>query len=397
MNLLDKYNNFISKFSKGRDFIIYLIMTIELLMMLYEKTDLPITSPSYVFRLTFALTMIAILLTDYNLKQWIVIIVTGIIGVISYKVTGNNDLLRLGMFVVACKGIDIEKLLRYVCAVCTVGFSAIFLSSVSGLYGKLANEGDYGRGNKEELRYVFGFGHPNTVHGSFLALVLLFLYLSRNLKKTTRIGINVVLFGLNWVLGSYTGSRTGTAATMLAIVLSTIAMFFKKEKQYKWPYVLGAIFLIFSVAISIVAAGVSPYVGDKKNDGNALLWEINQKVTGRIWTLYTDSKKHKGSLQTWKLFGDQYSGEYFFDMGWVRVFYWYGIIPATLIVILLLVFIYLLYKKQNLDMLVVFTVVTAYTIVESAFVSSYIGRDYLLPVFGVYLLGGISCREKTSI
>ncbi len=397
MNLLDRYNNFISKFSKVRDFLIFLIITIELGMMLYEKTDLPISSPSYVFRVTFLLTMIVLLLTEYDLKQWVAIVVTGIFGVISYKITGNNDLLRLGMFVIACKDINLEKLLRYICAVSTVGSLAIFLASVTGIYGKLANVQDYGRGDKNELRYVFGFGHPNTVHGSFFALVLLYLYLGRNLKKNTRIVMNIVLLALNWVLGEYTGSRTGFVATAFAIIIATVSIFMKKEKQYKWPYILSAVYFLFAIAISIAAAAVSPYVGDKLNEENKVLWKINQLVTGRIWTLYADSKLHKGSLQSWKLFGDEFSGEYFFDMGWVRVFYWYGIIPAVIIMALVLAFIYILYKKQEIDMLVMFVSVITYTIVEAAFISSYIGRDYMLPVAGVYLLGGLSCREKTSI
>ncbi|MBE5842612.1 MAG: hypothetical protein E7302_00375 [Butyrivibrio sp.] len=366
-------------------------------MMLYEKTDLPLSTPGYVFRVTFAMTMLVILFTQYSLKQWIAIIFTGIIGVISYKITGNNDLIRIGMFVCACKSADIEKLLRYICVFSTVGFSMIFVASVSGIYGNLYLQGDFGRSDKHELRYVFGFGHPNTVHGSFFAVALLILYLTRKLDRNIKLGICVVLLSLNWILGDYTGSRTGVMAATFAIFLAVIAMHLDKKKKFKFPYIFGAAFLAFSVFISILAAAVSPYVGDKLGDGNEFLWKLNRRVTGRIWTLYADSQLHKGSLESWRLFGDRYSGEYFFDMGWVRVFYWYGIIPAILIIALFFILIYDLYKRQNLDMLIMVTAISAYTIVEAGFVSSYIGRNYMLPVLGVYLLGGLTCREKTSI
>ncbi len=397
MILLDSYNNFISRFSKFRDILLYLLVSVELFMMLYEKTDLPLSTPGYVFRVTFAMTMLVILLTQYSLKQWIAIIVTGIIGVISYKITGNNDLIRIGMFVCACKSADIEKLLRYICVFSTVGFSMIFVASVSGIYGNLYLQGDFGRNDKHELRYVFGFGHPNTVHGSFFAVALLILYFTRKLDRNIKLGICVVLLSLNWILGDYTGSRTGVMAATFAIFLAVIAMHLDKKKKFKFPYIFGAAFLAFSVFISILAAAVSPYVGDKLGDGNEFLWKLNRRVTGRIWTLYADSQLHKGSLESWRLFGDRYSGEYFFDMGWVRVFYWYGIIPAILIIALFFILIYDLYKRQNLDMLIMVTAISAYTIVEAGFVSSYIGRNYMLPVLGVYLLGGLTCREKTSI
>ena len=76
VNLLQKYNNFIERFGKIRTFIYYAAVLIELLLMIYEKTDLPLSSPRLMFRLTFLLTILVVLLTQYSLKQWIVLILT---------------------------------------------------------------------------------------------------------------------------------------------------------------------------------------------------------------------------------------------------------------------------------------------------------------------------------
>ncbi len=395
---LDGYNNFIAKYAKIRDILLYIVVSLELAIMLYEKTDLPLPTASYAFRVTFLLTVIVVLLTGYNPRQWIVILITGAIGVCCYKATGNNDLLRMSMFVIACKDADLNKLLKYICIVTGVGFLMIFMLSVTGIHGDVSVRSEFGRGTGKELRYVFGFGHPNTAHGSFFALAVLVMYVFRELEKKKKLILMAFIFFLNILLGYYTKSRTGTIMGIIAVVLFVLGSIGEKKKDSKVPYIIGAVLLVFSNLISILAAAVSPYVGDRLGDGNALLWKIDRMVTNRIWVLYADSRLHKGSLQSWTLFGDENSGEYFFDMGWVRIFYWYGIIPACVIIALLLYLIYRFYKKRDLDGLIMLSAITVYTIAEANFVSAYIGRNYLLPIMGVYLLAecGVPYVEEKS-
>ena len=77
--------------------------------------------------------------------------------------------------------------------------------------------------------------------------------------------------------------------------------------------------------------------------------------------------------------------EEYFDMGWVRLIYWYGIIPAALICILLIVFIYVCYKRRDLWSVLLLLSMSIYTVIEATFVSVYIGRNLMLPIMGVYL------------
>ena len=71
-------------------------------------------------------------------------------------------------------------------------------------------------------------------------------------------------------------------------------------------------------------------------------------------------------------------------MGWVRLFYWYGIIPTAIICALVIVLIYLCYKRKDAWTLIVVLSLSIYTVIEATFVSEYLGRNVLLPVLGVY-------------
>ncbi len=393
MEYLNKYNNLISRFSGLKKIIFCLTLTIELLLMVYEKSELPLPTPSYVFRVTFALSVLAVLLTEYSVRQWILIIMATGFSFFCYKVTGNNDLIRFAMFIAASKDSDLEKTLRYIFAVTGISYLIIFFASVFGIYGGLYSTGEFGRSVGVETRYVFGFGHPNTAHGAFMGLAILGLYLVRNLDKKKKALFYAITLVLNCALYAFTDSRTGLVMVTFAVMLSLMTFWEDKFRDSIAVYAMGACTLVCSIAFSIWAACISYYT-----KFNELYYKIDMMFTGRIGSLYYNSLLHKGSIISWTLLGNSDSGESYFDMGWVRLFYWYGVIPATIILIFLFVILYRMYKRRDLAMLIMFVSLFIYTIIEATFISSYIGRNYLLPVIGIYLFnrygeGNIAGKE----
>ncbi len=382
----ERYHNFISRFSNVREVLYFAALTIELLLMIYERTDLPLSTPSYVFRATFALWFLCLIVTGFSKRQWVVVIVSLIFTFFCYKMTGNNDLLRMAVFVLSSKDMDLDKILRYILAVSAIGYAVIFLLSVSGIYGNLILTTEYGRAAGVESRYVFGFGHPNTVHGAFFSLCILAAYVFRKAEKRKRFMLIGVLAVMNVILFYFTVSRTGLAITMFSLLCSVVGIIWNDLREKAWIYVLSAVSLLSCIALSVWAASVSHLTYEK----GTIYQKMDNILTGRIMTLYYDTKKHKGSIGTWTWFGNSFSGNSFFDMGWVRVFYWYGIIPACLIIVLLLFFIYNMYQRHDLEALILFTTICIYTLVEAGFISAYLGRNYLLPMLGIYILGLIT-------
>ena len=73
-------------------------------------------------------------------------------------------------------------------------------------------------------------------------------------------------------------------------------------------------------------------------------------------------------------------------MGWVKLFYRYGVIPGGLYVAANLALLWQLWKRRDACGLVLFVLFAVYTVVEAHLISVYIGRNYLLMMLGAYLL-----------
>ncbi len=366
-----------------RNIALYLALSIELLLMIYERSTLPLSSPKQIFRVSFVLLVIALLLTKYSWKQWISIVIACAIGVISYKITGNNDFLRFSVFVIACKDADLKVMLKYIFAVTAAGSILIAAAALLGFAGDIRLVDDFGRDVGTEVRYTFGFGHPNTLMSVVFSIEVLLMYLIHDFKKITRNAIMVAALITNVILYFLTGSRTGVALTIFTVVLAFAVYEVDFLKKSGFIYGFGVFVIGACVAFSVWAAKISKYARKKKYP---FYYKLDRILTGRIQSLYYDTKAHKGSLKTWSLFGDEFSGNAFFDMGWVRLFYWYGIIPAILILLVILYFIYRLYLKRDYAVMIMVISISVFTLVEASFVSSFIGRNYLLPIAGVYLL-----------
>ncbi len=73
---------------------------------------------------------------------------------------------------------------------------------------------------------------------------------------------------------------------------------------------------------------------------------------------------------------------YYFDMGWVKLFYRYGVIPGILYVAANLFLLWRLWRRRDACGLALFVMFAVYTVVEAHLISVYIGRNYLLIVMG---------------
>ena len=110
---------------------------------------------------------------------------------------------------------------------------------------------------------------------------------------------------------------------------------------------------------------------------------LDKLLTGRIHSL-VDTTYKEGTISTWSLFSSPHN-TYYFDMGWVRLFYWYGIIPGIIVVACLFLLLGYFFKNDRLAEMILFSTYSVYTIVEAHIVSVYIGRNYLLFIAGMYL------------
>ena len=363
--------------------LFYIALLIELILMILEKSEIPFSYESYVFRITFVITMLAVLIAGHEKKEWLVIGLVLAFTFVCYRLTGRNELLRYAVFVMAARNINLGKTMKMTFWICLAGFAAIALLSITGILGQVSMITDYGRNNTEELRYVFGFGHPNTFWGCMYVLILLWIWVY---GSRARIWQMAVVFVISIVVSLYASSRTGLIIGVFTVLIAALVRYVPVLNIRKYIYVLSALITpVLCVAFSIWAACVSHipyYVFDAK--GYYIITAIDGALNNRIYNLYRGNNRHAGAIDSWKLFSDHDSIEYF-DMGWIRMFYWYGIIPTVIICALVIVFIYLCYKRKDTWTLILIVSLSIYTIIEATFVSVYIGRNILLPILGVYL------------
>ncbi len=372
--------------------LFYLSITLELIIVIIDKSNYTNPIEGQLFRITFLLAAGKVLCTKYSIREWAAMLLFGLLGFVSYRVTGRNEILRIVVFIAACKGTDMKKLLKYVFYMTTAGCLLLVILSVTGIYGRLSLETDFGRGYIQ-VRYCFGLGHPNALHCMFMMLVLLGLYLYNEKMKWYAY---IILFAMNYALYLLTDSNTGMLITFCGIFGGAVVHYWKGIKGKKWIYVAGAAVFLFCVGFSILAANKEFAKPDYYifQFNNPLIARVEAHLNGRIRDLYFGSIRCEGITDTWSLFS-QPENDYYFDMGFVRVFYWYGIVPGSLFVLLNILLIRRFYEEKDGMGLVMLSVLSVYTVVEAHLVSVYIGRNYLLFLMGMYggCLPGL-CSDK---
>ena len=362
--------------------IIFLIAYfIELGILLVDKSALINPIEGRLFQVTFVLFVICIIMTNYSNQEWLIIIIFGLIGAISYFSTQRNEIIRIVVFLAAAKSIPLRKLMVITFWTTCAGVFLLMFLSMIGIMGEVALTTDFGRGGIE-TRYCFGLGHPNALHCMIWSLVTLGIYLY--FEKIKWYHYSVLFLG-NIILYQLTLSRTGVIITTLTILLSVLFTYMKSFRENKLVYDLGKIILLLAFLFSVIAAAVGT---------NWIVFDfIDRYLTGRI-----HFSQIYGGTFSWSAFSDSQNLEYF-DMGFMRLFYWYGVVPGILSFAVLWLMITNCFKRKDYRMYLVVMVFVIYTIVEAHAVSVYIPRNYIILLLSgcwtTFL--GDSVREERDI
>lgn len=368
---------------KAADGVFYTGVIVEVLLVLIDKSAYTNPLEGQIFRLTFLLFLMKVCLTKYSLKEYLVIVFFLTVGTISYFVTGRNEIVRVVMFIAACKDIDMTKCLKMVFWMTLTGCLVLIALSLCGVLGTVFLTQDYGRGNVE-TRYVLGMGHPNALQCMVCVLTMLGLYLYHKKCKWYNYGLT---FLVNVFFFLLTDSKTGLLVSGGTVFLFFLASRIQSGKMTRLFSIGNICIAVGSILISVLSAKDAMCLWRHFTQGeyNAKIRFyifLNKILTGRIQSLF-GTTNYEGTMRTWRLFSSPES-QYYFDMGWVRLFYWYGIIPAVLGIMVLIGLMIYFARKKKLEELVFFSMIALYTVVEAHFVSVYIARNYLLFVIGMY-------------
>ncbi|MDY3110103.1 MAG: hypothetical protein SOW50_08295 [Lachnospiraceae bacterium] len=360
--------------------LFYIGITLELLFVLYDKSALHSLNTGLLFRVTFLLFAVKVLMTQYTFKEWCWMIGLGIVGYISYKCSGRNDMLRLVVMCAAFKEVDYKKVKRYTFYVMLSGCLLIFGMAILGIFGEMSMTAVFRMG-QVATRYTFGFGHPNQMHCMFWIVSTLGVYCFWEKVNW------IILSGLmvaNVVIFLFTDSRGGLIGITCTVFVSLLLKYAKGVRGKKWPYVLVSVCLvlvgIFSVFIAYFGLIYhTDYPAIWYNQWFAKFYLLDDKfLSGRLWSCYglltTD-------MRNFGLFSNPANQE-FMDMGFYKLFYWYGYIPAILYLVAHILLLRYADKNKDSALLMMVASFSAYTFLEAHLISPYLGRNYLLFVMG---------------
>ncbi len=365
---------------------VYLFFTgvvLETLLVLVDKSAYTNPLEGQIFRITFLLFFAKVCLTRYSVREYAVMVFFLAIGTISYFVTGRNEIVRVVMFIAAGKDINMTKCLKMVFWMTLAGCLGLILLSLFGILGTVFLTCDYGRGSVE-TRYVLGMGHPNALQCMVCVLTMLGLYLYHEKWKWYYYALLFLTNGFFFLL---TDSKTGFLVSVCTIILFFLASRMQRRKVTAIFSAGNIGIFVGSVLISVLSAKDAiclfrHFTEGAYNTKIKFYIFLNQILTGRIHAL-VETSNNEGTMETWHLFSSPES-QYYFDMGWVRLFYWYGVIPAILGIFIMGGLMVYFARERKLKELVLFSMIALYTVIEAHFISVYIGRNYLLFVVAMY-------------
>ena len=351
-------------------------LLLELLIVVVDTSAWTNPFQGQLFRLTFLLFSVKVLCSRCTLREWLWLLFFGVLAGICYLCSDRDEAVRLVVFCAAFRDVDVKKALKLAFFVTLSGCLVLVFLAAAGIFGNMYIIDDGDRG----LRYCFGLGHPNACYCLFWALATLGIYLWHEKMKLCHYGL-IALAGI--LLFVPTRSRTGLMFLIFTLALSLLLAYRKKLGERKLLYTLGIAALLICVALSVWIAYYEPY------QGPFYTW-IDRFITGRITSMNT-LQEGGGMLRNWRLFSRPENIKYF-DLGYVRLFYWYGIIPGAAYVIMYALLLLECRRRKDPFGFMMLLSYALYTMLEAHFISVYMGRNYALFLMGAYW-GGIVGRR----
>ena len=350
----------------------WLAFVIELLIVMVDKSAYINPIEGQLFRITFLLCCVKIATTRYSRDEWLCILFFGAVMFVSYLINERDETVRIVAFIAACKGVDLKKMLQLTFWFTFAGIVLLFILSITGIYGVLTVTANFGRGpfpGIVETRYCFGMGHPNAFQCMIFMASTLLLCMEADRMKFYHF---ILLAFVNFLAYRYTDSNTAFLV-MLAVIGGILLLKYSKPLRRWWPvYVAAALFVLIIVFFSVIGS----HIGRE----TPFMYELDQILNGRFQYAHLIENAR---VENWKLFALAENTEYF-DAGFIRLFYWYGIIPGAVYVFINLYLIYWSFQKEDYTIVVIVAGYTLFTIMEAHLISVYILRNYLFLLLGYY-------------
>ncbi len=370
---------------RGTQALFYLGLLLELAVVILDKSSWTNPYEGLMYRTAFLLFGVRCVycLRRFSLRENLVLVLALMVAGLSWHFGGRNDLIRLVIFIRSAETMDIQRAMKVTFYGTIAGCLVLVVLALTGVMGHLYQTYNYGHGI--ETRWDLGLGHPNSLHCMAAMLLILALYLY---EKQMKLYVYLLLAVGDVLLYGLTRSNTATVIAMLAILISVLLHYGRKLTAGNAVYYIGEALVLGGIGFSVLCGLYNPAAHD-------WMKKLDQVLTGRVSSLWTTTF-HDGTLSTWYLFSARWNRCYF-DLGWLRVIYWYGVIPAIMIVLTLFLMLEHARKTKDKAGFMMLVCMSVYTVFEAHLVSAYIGRNYGLFLAALYLpaiIKGMKANES---
>lgn len=334
------------KISENKIKLSHFLFYAFLILMFFAK-GIGLYDGQTIYRLLFWFAMLCaagkIALTGYTKKQWIVVILLGILAVLIERHSGEKGVLICYAIVVGMKDISLKRVMQIGAAVygitmCgMVTYFGIFLEKSTAMPGVRFGIG-------KTLRYALGYPHPNNLLMTYLATITMLIYC---LGKKYNWKYAIALMVGNLYLFSYCMSYTGIITSSLMILLPLYLKNIRHNNLGIFEYsVAGA-----ALPLCLLYSFGMPYL---------LFDRIADFLSNYVYTLYHRLilAKQYMTLENLSLLGTHASkvvtGKYSIDNSFLYAFVFNGVIFFLIVMALYAYMIYQMIKeKRNLEVIII--------------------------------------------
>lgn len=348
--------------------VFIIVSCLELTLGIIHECKYEIPGRRVILWFFFLIYVIAACCSQYTKTEKLILAVLLLIGVMVYYMSGINTGIKAPIYIFALKGIDVKRLYHRMTQTLIIVISGIIIANLTlGIGTSMVHDirPDRGFGG---IRYCLGFSNPNRLQIMIFSVMVYVLWIWHDkLTIPFHILIGILYFISFIVSGSYTGLLLGLFIYAMSWLLT-----YAPRKQ--WRHVLaGGICVSYLCCLVISVFAAAGYRGEVMQLINRLISERMNQLS-----LYNNEAIHlTGEINNWTLFSSRLHKNVY-DMGYIQLFYYYGIVPAVCYLLFVLYAVYKAWKRNDIIGSMAIWGFILYLFMEAAFFSNYLQSDFLL-------------------
>lgn len=358
-----------------------------------SATSINVIYSGRMFQLAIILLMGKVIITKYSKKEYVILVFSLVIGALSFYFVHNYFAWMLFLLIFASKDIPFKKIV----SVYLLFMGAYILVTVSaaclGIYGEMSMTQDFRAAGVVETRYCFGFKHPNACHIIILQFVLtLFWYFWDKIKWFHILAAAL----MNGILFVFTDSRTNVLLGTGVLGVMLLGKLWVGLQKAIWVYAFGIITLAVSLMLSLLTV--------IQGTESALLNFVDKIWSGRIYwghiranyyTIYEDNIVTGYAEREIVTLFSHMDKQISIDMGFIKLYYNYGIIIFVMVITLMLIKLYQNACKKDYAELLLIIIGIVWMLGETFSSGEFITRDILF-IFMLNLMQRQGLRGEST-